>query len=214
MHLPRSSALKTAVDFMLCTICHIQPTYFTVLLQWVGILKQALHAATDDRKTGQVSVPDQVHCITDDFKESRSSGQSCITDDRKTEQSMADIESRAVDRCSATDDSKESAKTAGQSGLQVSPPLQTDDRKEDAQRDCDVLVHDLLDMHLTEAVLSMLAVVSQSQEALEQLLATGFPAIITQALLEFCTAEKNLPQPSQGAHFNILSFPSVCDKYN
>ena len=44
---PVGSALKRAVDYVLCALCYVQPAYFAQLLTWSGVRCEAL---TDDNK--------------------------------------------------------------------------------------------------------------------------------------------------------------------
>lgn len=60
MSLPCTMVLKKSVDSLLCSICHIHPSYFSLLMSWMGIVaaptashSQAQHhrlAMTDDGK--------------------------------------------------------------------------------------------------------------------------------------------------------------------
>lgn len=58
MSLPVSTALKKAVDSLLCSLCYIHPSYFSLLMSWMGIISlssrsQLQHhhlALTDDGK--------------------------------------------------------------------------------------------------------------------------------------------------------------------
>ncbi|KAJ8418302.1 hypothetical protein AAFF_G00140110 [Aldrovandia affinis] len=58
MSLPCSMVLKKAVDSLLCSMCHIHPSYFSLLMGWMGIIappaarSQAQHrlSMTDDGK--------------------------------------------------------------------------------------------------------------------------------------------------------------------
>ena len=55
--LTAGSSLKKAVDYVLCSICHIKPTYFTYIVQWSGVCvestaeqNQHVGGMTDDSK--------------------------------------------------------------------------------------------------------------------------------------------------------------------
>lgn len=60
MSLPSNVVLKKAVDSLLCSMCHIHPSYFSLLMSWMGVVSapssthsQAQHlrlAMTDDGK--------------------------------------------------------------------------------------------------------------------------------------------------------------------
>ena len=97
--IPVGSALKRAVDYVLCAFCYVQPAYFSQLLSWAEVGCEAL-----------------------------------------------------------TDDSKEALRE---------PPLGTH-------------------LGIEEANLLTLAVACQSPECVERLLDSGFPAVLCQALYEFC----------------------------
>lgn len=74
MSLPCNIVLKKAVDSLLCSMCHIHPSYFSLLMSWMGIVSapssshsQAPHrrlAMTDDGKKQQIQ-------LNDDFKHLR-----------------------------------------------------------------------------------------------------------------------------------------------
>ena len=61
---PVGSALKRAVDYVLCALCYVQPAYFTQLLTWSGVRCEAL---TDDNKEALQgpSAPDLLLAIDD-----------------------------------------------------------------------------------------------------------------------------------------------------
>lgn len=70
--LPVESSLKQAVDWVLCSICHIRNEYFSQILQWIGVITDAFpdylisdsgQSATDDVKDSQQNQP-----LTDDLK--------------------------------------------------------------------------------------------------------------------------------------------------
>ncbi|XP_055083393.1 baculoviral IAP repeat-containing protein 6 isoform X2 [Periophthalmus magnuspinnatus] len=66
MSLPCNIVLKKAVDSLLCSMCHIHPSYFSLLMSWMGIVptpstshSQAPHrrmAMTDDGKKQQIEL--------------------------------------------------------------------------------------------------------------------------------------------------------------
>lgn len=60
MSLAPRSLLKRALDRVLCSVCYIQPTFFSTLLHWIGIAAP-VSAVTDDDK-------DSRHAITDEAK--------------------------------------------------------------------------------------------------------------------------------------------------
>ncbi|XP_054832768.1 baculoviral IAP repeat-containing protein 6 isoform X2 [Eublepharis macularius] len=68
MSLPCNMVLKKAVDSLLCSICHIHPNYFSLLMGWMGITPppvQLQHrlSMTDDSKKQDLS-----SSLTDDSK--------------------------------------------------------------------------------------------------------------------------------------------------
>ncbi|XP_030801177.1 baculoviral IAP repeat-containing protein 6 isoform X4 [Camarhynchus parvulus] len=68
MSLPCNMVLKKAVDSLLCSMCHIHPNYFSLLMRWMGITPppmQCQHrlSMTDDSKKQDLS-----SSLTDDSK--------------------------------------------------------------------------------------------------------------------------------------------------
>ncbi|KAL6067514.1 hypothetical protein STEG23_018218, partial [Scotinomys teguina] len=68
MSLPCNMVLKKAVDSLLCSMCHIHPNYFSLLMGWMGIIPppvQCHHrlSMTDDSKKQDLS-----SSLTDDSK--------------------------------------------------------------------------------------------------------------------------------------------------
>lgn len=80
MSLPCNIVLKKAVDSLLCSMCHIHPSYFSLLMSWMGIVSvpstghsQAQHhhlAITDDGKK-QHDANTNTAGLTDDSKHAR-----------------------------------------------------------------------------------------------------------------------------------------------
>ncbi len=80
MSLPCNIVLKKAVDSLLCSMCHIHPSYFSLLMSWMGIVSvpsashsQAQHhrlAMTDDGKK-QHDANTSASGLTDDSKHAR-----------------------------------------------------------------------------------------------------------------------------------------------
>lgn len=70
--LKSDSALKKSVDYVLCSVCHINPEYFSQLLIWMGVIVNGEVSMTasvcDDRKDGGL----HQECLTDDSKEANS----------------------------------------------------------------------------------------------------------------------------------------------
>uniref|UniRef100_A0A3B4VL83 Baculoviral IAP repeat containing 6 n=1 Tax=Seriola dumerili TaxID=41447 RepID=A0A3B4VL83_SERDU len=81
MSLPCNIVLKKAVDSLLCSMCHIHPSYFSLLMSWMGIVSapsashsQAQHcrlSMTDDGKK-QHDANTNASGLTDDSKHARS----------------------------------------------------------------------------------------------------------------------------------------------
>lgn len=68
MSLPCSVVLKKAVDSLLCSMCHIHPSYFSLLMGWMGITPPPIQlqhrlSMTDDSKK-----QDLTSSLTDDSK--------------------------------------------------------------------------------------------------------------------------------------------------
>lgn len=80
MSLPCNIVLKKAVDSLLCSMCHIHPSYFSLLMSWMGIVSvpstshsQTEHcrlAMTDDGKK-QHDANTNAAGLTDDSKHAR-----------------------------------------------------------------------------------------------------------------------------------------------
>ena len=68
MSLPCNMVLKKAVDSLLCSMCHIHPSYFSLLMGWMGITPPPMQchhrlSMTDDSKKQDLS-----SSLTDDSK--------------------------------------------------------------------------------------------------------------------------------------------------
>ncbi|XP_078714316.1 dual E2 ubiquitin-conjugating enzyme/E3 ubiquitin-protein ligase BIRC6 isoform X2 [Lampetra fluviatilis] len=66
--LPFSVALKKAVDWLLCTFCHIHPSYFPGLLGWLGVPLPSLQAQRSMALTDDSKKADLREGLTDDSK--------------------------------------------------------------------------------------------------------------------------------------------------
>ncbi|XP_037398087.1 baculoviral IAP repeat-containing protein 6 isoform X3 [Pygocentrus nattereri] len=79
MSLPCNMVLKKAVDSLLCSICHIHPTYFSLLMSWMGL---AAPPAAQAQAQAQRRL-----AMTDDGKKQRelsgAAASSSLTDDSK-----------------------------------------------------------------------------------------------------------------------------------
>ncbi|KAL0964404.1 hypothetical protein UPYG_G00323370 [Umbra pygmaea] len=84
MSLPCNMVLKKAVDSLLCSMCHIHPSYFSLLMSWMGIVapptaaqSQAQHrlSMTDDGKKqhdlSSANASASASGLTDDSKHAR-----------------------------------------------------------------------------------------------------------------------------------------------
>ncbi|XP_029637353.1 baculoviral IAP repeat-containing protein 6 isoform X1 [Octopus sinensis] len=136
------SSLKRAVDNVLCSVCYIYPSFFTLILEWMGILLNPSNSMTAS--------------ISDDCKDS----------------------SQQQQHISMTDDSKE-AQTNQQSAMAADQDIGNNL----------ITLHDFSNMMLDRSHLSTLAITCQSPGAVQQLLASKFPAILAQGLFEFCNHE-------------------------
>uniref|UniRef100_A0A1B6HP87 UBC core domain-containing protein n=2 Tax=Homalodisca liturata TaxID=320908 RepID=A0A1B6HP87_9HEMI len=125
LRLESRSALKRAVDTVLCAMCYIKPVLFPTLLKQMGAL-----------------VPISATGPTDS-----------ISDDRKD----------------------------GESGRQ------TDDNKKESEWYDHLVLQDLQSLQLSDSQLMTVAVACQSPPATLQLLDSGLPNLLTQAILEFCS---------------------------
>ncbi|GAB1609836.1 baculoviral IAP repeat-containing protein 6-like isoform X2 [Argonauta hians] len=134
------SSLKRAVDNVLCSICYIYPSFFTLILEWMGILLNPSNSMTAS--------------ISDDCKDS------------------------SQQHISMTDDSKE-AQTNQQSASSIDQHFSNNL----------ITLHDFSNMMLDRSHLSTLAITCQSPGAVQQLLASKFPATLAQGLFEFCNHE-------------------------
>ncbi|KAM6916345.1 dual E2 ubiquitin-conjugating enzyme/E3 ubiquitin-protein ligase BIRC6 isoform 2-T2 [Xenentodon cancila] len=77
MSLPCNIVLKKAVDSLLCSICHVHPSYFSLLMSWMGIVSgpSASHSQAQQRRLA----------MTDDGKKQHDASASAtgLTDDSK-----------------------------------------------------------------------------------------------------------------------------------
>ncbi|XP_024864880.1 baculoviral IAP repeat-containing protein 6 isoform X2 [Kryptolebias marmoratus] len=77
MSLPSNIILKKAVDSLLCSMCHIHPSYFALLMSWMGIVSvpSATHSQAQQRRLA----------MTDDGKKQHDANANAtgLTDDSK-----------------------------------------------------------------------------------------------------------------------------------
>ncbi|KFV18423.1 Baculoviral IAP repeat-containing protein 6, partial [Tauraco erythrolophus] len=102
MSLPCNMVLKKAVDSLLCSMCHIHPNYFSLLMGWMGI------------------TPPPVQCqhrlsMTDDSKKQDLS--SSLTDDSKNAQAPLALTESHLATLAASSQSPEAIKQLLDSGL-------------------------------------------------------------------------------------------------
>uniref|UniRef100_A0AAV2JLI0 Dual E2 ubiquitin-conjugating enzyme/E3 ubiquitin-protein ligase BIRC6 n=1 Tax=Knipowitschia caucasica TaxID=637954 RepID=A0AAV2JLI0_KNICA len=155
MSLPCNMVLKKSVDSLLCSMCHIHPTYFSLIMSWMGIepapsTSQRRLAMTDDGKKQQI---EQIE-----------------------DSSRHHYRSEDPSRNYRSEDSRHTPMIPSR---HFRPP--TD---------------------LSEAQLCTLAAVSQSPEAIEQLLESGLPSVLVHSLTQLCLhllASHDLPLPTSQA---------------
>ncbi|KAM3863276.1 dual E2 ubiquitin-conjugating enzyme/E3 ubiquitin-protein ligase BIRC6 [Diretmus argenteus] len=75
MSLPGNMVLKKAVDSLLCSMCHIHPSYFSLLMSWMGIVSvpSASHSQAQHHRLA----------MTDDGKKQHDATAAGLTDDSK-----------------------------------------------------------------------------------------------------------------------------------
>uniref|UniRef100_A0A668S363 Dual E2 ubiquitin-conjugating enzyme/E3 ubiquitin-protein ligase BIRC6 n=1 Tax=Oreochromis aureus TaxID=47969 RepID=A0A668S363_OREAU len=80
MSLPCNIVLKKAVDSLLCSMCHIHPSYFSLLMSWMGIVSppSATHSQAQQRRLAMTDDGKKQHDanttaagLTDDSKHAR-----------------------------------------------------------------------------------------------------------------------------------------------
>uniref|UniRef100_A0A3P9HCQ6 Baculoviral IAP repeat containing 6 n=1 Tax=Oryzias latipes TaxID=8090 RepID=A0A3P9HCQ6_ORYLA len=80
MSLPCNVVLKKAVDSLLCSMCHIHPSYFSLLMSWMGIVSgpSASHSQAQQRRLAMTDDGKKQHDahanaagLTDDSKHAR-----------------------------------------------------------------------------------------------------------------------------------------------
>ncbi|XP_019627384.1 PREDICTED: LOW QUALITY PROTEIN: baculoviral IAP repeat-containing protein 6-like [Branchiostoma belcheri] len=58
MVLELGSPLKKSVDALICAVCHVNPRYFAMLLEWMGVALNMANNSTDDNKDRNASISD------------------------------------------------------------------------------------------------------------------------------------------------------------
>lgn len=75
MSLPCNIVLKKAVDSLLCSMCHIHPSYFSLLMLWMGIVSAPSNSHSQ--------VQQHSLAMTDDGKKQQDASTAGLTDDSK-----------------------------------------------------------------------------------------------------------------------------------
>ena len=180
--LPVDSPLKKSLDAVICSVCYINPDYFSVLLEWLGISStNALNSLlTDDSKDQQQQQHSQGF-LTDDKKDKDERRFRSLTDDTKAGDQTYRHTYNLEDR--------------GRGGaLEGAGPI--------------FLLQDLSDSMLSPPHLLSLAGACMSPMALLKLLESGFPTILCQALYEFCKQESARLTTESVIHSNGSSLPT------
>ncbi|XP_055983998.1 baculoviral IAP repeat-containing protein 6 isoform X2 [Sorex fumeus] len=104
MSLPCSMVLKKAVDSLLCSMCHIHPAYFSLLMGWMGV------------------TPPPVPChrrlpMTDDSKKQDLGGGAALTDDSKNAQAPPALTESHLATLASSSQSPEAVEQLLDSGL-------------------------------------------------------------------------------------------------
>uniref|UniRef100_A0A8C8S4L7 Dual E2 ubiquitin-conjugating enzyme/E3 ubiquitin-protein ligase BIRC6 n=1 Tax=Pelusios castaneus TaxID=367368 RepID=A0A8C8S4L7_9SAUR len=68
MSLPCNMVLKKAVDSLLCSMCHIHPNYFSLLMGWMGIIPPPMQCQHRLSMTDDSKKQDLTSSLTDDSK--------------------------------------------------------------------------------------------------------------------------------------------------
>ncbi|XP_050990219.1 baculoviral IAP repeat-containing protein 6 isoform X2 [Labeo rohita] len=77
MSLPSNMVLKKAVDSLLCSMCHIHPSYFSLLMSWMGIVAPPAAQTNAQRRMAMTDDGKKQHdlnsaaSLTDDSKHAR-----------------------------------------------------------------------------------------------------------------------------------------------
>uniref|UniRef100_A0A3Q3LP29 Dual E2 ubiquitin-conjugating enzyme/E3 ubiquitin-protein ligase BIRC6 n=1 Tax=Mastacembelus armatus TaxID=205130 RepID=A0A3Q3LP29_9TELE len=111
MSLPCDIVLKKAVDSLLCSMCHIHPSYFSLLMSWMGIVS----VPSDSHSQAQ-------HCrlaMTDDSKKQHDSNTNAtgLTDDSKHVRPPINLSESQLTTLAAASQSPEAIEQLLDSGL-------------------------------------------------------------------------------------------------
>ncbi|XP_043914359.1 baculoviral IAP repeat-containing protein 6 isoform X2 [Protopterus annectens] len=71
MLIPCNMVLKKAVDSLLCSICHIHPSYFSLLMGWMGVPAPPVHSQHRLSMTDDSKKQDLTSSLTDDSKKAQ-----------------------------------------------------------------------------------------------------------------------------------------------
>ncbi|XP_035256804.1 baculoviral IAP repeat-containing protein 6 [Anguilla anguilla] len=107
MSLPCNMVLKKAVDSLLCSMCHIHPSYFSLLMGWMGII-----APPPARSQAQHRLS-----MTDDGKKQQDLSAAAQTDDSKHAQAPIALSESQLATLAAASQSPEAIKQLLDSGL-------------------------------------------------------------------------------------------------
>ncbi|KAI1894398.1 hypothetical protein AGOR_G00115400 [Albula goreensis] len=107
MSLPCNMVLKKAVDSLLCSMCHIHPSYFSLLMGWMGII-----APPPARSQAQHRLS-----MTDDGKKQHDLSAAGLTDDSKHAQAPITLSECQLATLAAASQSPEAIKQLLDSGL-------------------------------------------------------------------------------------------------
>lgn len=111
MSLPCNTALKKAVDSLLCSLCYIHPSYFSLLMSWMGIIPLA--------SSSRSQVQHHHLSITDDGKKQQnvSSGAARLTDDSKQARAPVSLSEAQLATLAAASQSPQAIQQLLDSGL-------------------------------------------------------------------------------------------------
>ncbi|MFT7805918.1 baculoviral IAP repeat-containing protein 6 isoform X6 [Arapaima gigas] len=107
MSLPCNMVLKKALDSLLCAMCHVHPSYFSLLMAWMGIVAPpAAHSPAQHRLS-----------MTDDGKKQHDLSTAGLTDDSKHAQAPIALSESQLATLAAASQSPEAIEELLASGL-------------------------------------------------------------------------------------------------
>uniref|UniRef100_H3CIY4 Dual E2 ubiquitin-conjugating enzyme/E3 ubiquitin-protein ligase BIRC6 n=1 Tax=Tetraodon nigroviridis TaxID=99883 RepID=H3CIY4_TETNG len=104
MSLPCNTALKKAVDSLLCSLCYIHPSYFSLLMSWMGIISLS--------SSSRSQVQHHHLSITDDGKKQQN-----VTDDSKHARPPVNLSESQLSTLAAASQSPQATQQLLDSGL-------------------------------------------------------------------------------------------------